>query len=196
MDVSMRYALVWLIAFVVATIAFRVPAAECNQYDWDRLLDNQLAAENRYNHYSKEFNLVLGTFKSHIFLSKQFSQQELISFWRQNNPYFQRQLSLQIETARQAYKLLLKQAHLTHIEIEQIEQLKDGWSKTAESCRSLNQEFQYETAQTHVAHTQTLISDYQDLSDKFRNLALRYLNESNSILAAKQQALGDDVDLK
>jgi hypothetical protein len=52
------------------------------------------------------------------------------------------------------------------------------------------------TAQSHVAHTQTLISDYASLSDKFRNLALRYLNESNSILSAKQAALGDDVDLK
>ncbi|MEF1227796.1 hypothetical protein QTO02_09700 [Vibrio fortis] len=192
----MRYALVCLIALAAATITFRVHAFECNQYKWDQLLDSQLTAENRYNDYSKEFNLVLGIFKSHIFLSKQFSHQELISFWKQNNPYFQRQLNLQIETARQAYKLLLKQAHLTQIEIEQVIELRDGWTSTAESCRSQSQEYQYMTAQSHVAHTQTLISDYASLSDKFRNLALRYLNESNSILSAKQAALGDDLDLK
>ncbi|UTT86118.1 hypothetical protein LZI70_17270 [Vibrio pelagius] len=192
----MRYALVWLIAFAATTTISQVHAVECNQYEWDQLLDSQLTAESRYNDYSKEFNLVLGTFKTHIFLSKQFSQQELISFWRQNNPFFQQQLDQQIKTTRQAYKILLKQAHLTQIEIEQIVQLKDNWAETAESCRAQNQDRQYKTAQNHVVHTQTLISDYVSLSDKFRNLALRYLSESNSILSAKQAALEDNVDMK
>lgn len=161
-------------------------ANHCNRENWQTLLARQLAFEGRYNQYTKEFNRVLSTYESQTLLSKHFTEKQIIGLWLKYEPRFNVQLKNHMNTAYDISEVLLKQAYMVSTELEGAQFLSDSWQAVAKHCATAKRPSQSESAQVHVASSQSLSQDLHTLSEKFRQLSSKYRQEAAIIDKARR----------
>ncbi|WP_299136481.1 hypothetical protein [uncultured Vibrio sp.] len=165
-----------------ANLAF---ASHCDRENWQILLDRQLAFEGRYNQYTKEFNQVLSTYDSQTLLSKHFTETQIIELWAKYEERFNVQLKSHMNTAYDVSEVLLKQAYVVSTELEGAQSLTRSWQAVAKHCTKAKLSRQSESAQVHVASSQSLSKDLHTLSEKFRQLSSKYRQEATMIDEAR-----------
>ncbi len=164
-------------------------ANHCDRENWQTLLDRQLSFESRYNQYTKEFNQVLSTYESQTLLSKHFNEKQVIELWAKYEQKFNMQLNSHMNTAYDVSEVLLQQAYVVSTELEGAQSLEYSWKDIAKHCTKDKLPRQAESAQVHVKSSQSLLRDLHTLSEKFRQLSLRYRKEATMIDEARQTNL-------
>ncbi|MDA0146396.1 hypothetical protein GL177_01440 [Vibrio toranzoniae] len=175
-----------VIIISIPLIANVAVASHCDRENWQTLLDRQLAFEGRYNQYTKEFNRVLSTYESQTLLSKHFTEKQIIGLWLKYEPRFNVQLKNHMNTAYDISEVLLKQAYMVSTELEGAQFLSDSWQAVAKHCATAKRPSQSESAQVHVASSQSLSQDLHTLSEKFRQLSSKYRQEAAIIDKARR----------
>lgn len=175
-----------VIIISIPLIANVAVASHCDRENWQTLLDRQLVFEGRYNQYTKEFNQVLSTYESQTLLSKHFNETQIIELWVKYEPRFNVQLKNHMNTAYDISEVLLKQAYMVSTELEGAQFLSDSWQAVAKHCATAKRPSQSESAQVHVASSQSLSQDLHTLSEKFRQLSSKYRQEAAIIDKARR----------
>lgn len=178
-------------AYGIAAIAIFIsdPAfSECIKQNWNGLLDLQMRTEHHYNQYSTEFNQILSTYDSQLLFSKRYAPHQLVELWANDDPKFTQRLKHHMASAYQASSLLLKQAHLSQMELVSARELTESWQSMYDSCKQQNKPKQSHNAQLHFNSSKSLVVDFENLINKTRKLAEKYHSEADILNNTRKQA--------
>lgn len=163
-------------------------ASDCIKKNWNGLLNQQIQTENHYNQYSIEFNQILATYDSQLLFSKKYSKHQLIELWSKDDPRFIQKLKRHMVSAYQASSLLLKQAHLSSMELASAHELTQSWQLMHTACQKQKLSNQSHHAQQHFNSAQSLALDFENLVNKTRKLAEQYHSEAETLNMTRKQA--------
>lgn len=178
-------------AYGIAVIAIFIsdPAfSKCIKKNWNGLLNLQIRTEHHYNQYSAEFNQILSTYDSQLLFSKRYTTHQLVELWAKDDPKFTQRLKRHMASAYQASSLLLKQAHLSKMELVSARELTESWQSMYDSCKQQNRPKQSHNAQLHFNSSKSLTLDFENLVDKTRKLAEKYHSEAETLNNTRKQA--------
>ncbi|MFB9143429.1 hypothetical protein ACFFUO_11560 [Vibrio artabrorum] len=162
-------------------------ASQCNHDNWQTLLERQLSTEKHYNQYTLEFNQALFRYQSQTLLSTHFTEKQIIKLWDKYKDRFNVQLNNHMNTAYLTAEVLLKRADAVSAKQEDAQSLKRAWQSLAKHCEVSRLFLQYQSALLHVQGSQSLVKDINTLSEKFRQLSLRYRNEATILDGVRQE---------
>ncbi|MDE1251097.1 hypothetical protein MCT08_16115 [Vibrio aestuarianus] len=82
--------------FVVLVISFDARGELCSEQVWNQTISSQHRVDDWYNRHAESFNDLLLIYKQHIFLHKEFTQDELHALWHPSKIVFNEKLESHI----------------------------------------------------------------------------------------------------
>ncbi|MBW3696086.1 hypothetical protein EK599_10285 [Vibrio sp. T187] len=176
--------MIWLtsLSFVFSQFTY---AEHCNEQAWNHLLDKQHQVENWYNQNSMGFNELLSQHDAQVFMSKEFTEQELATFWHPDKRAFHKKLNDQIQSAIYLSELISSRSLLITEKMDEVLGLTLAWKKISIHCLKANYPVNYQTSLSNIRSSESLQSDLSNLRDKYDVLGARYIQEAKIIQQTK-----------
>ncbi|MDN3616921.1 hypothetical protein ACFFUS_14575 [Vibrio gallaecicus] len=160
-------------------------ADHCEHENWDVLRHKHITAENWYNSKTHQFNQMLEYYNAQVFITKEFSEEELMTLWAPHKDLFHRQLHQQIENAHYLSNSLLHQTTLVAQQVDTISGLILAWKRMSIHCENQGSTSNYKAALHYINASQSLTQDLNKLKKKYHSLSQQYLNEAKLIENSK-----------
>ncbi len=184
-------AAIWL-----TTLPWLAQGGQCVERSWNQLIVQQKQLDTWYNQHAKKFNQFLDIYRQQVFLHRQFTQQQIVSFWSPNKPDLQRKMRAQIESSQQIAYHLQQEIDLLTEQERPVSELMAQWQTMSLACKQNKQAVNAHSSQQYVTQNQQLLAQLTQLSDKLVTLKHAYITESEQLTLAEQTASKADVKNK
>jgi len=160
-------------------------AQHCTNRSWTQLLEKQHQVEHWYNHNTMGFNELLNLHEHQVFMSKEFTEEELRSFWHPIKKELHQKLNTQIESSIYLSELLSDRSNLISEKMDEVSGLTLAWREMSIHCLKANLALNYQTSQNNIIASESLQQDLDTLKRKYETLRSRYEQEALSLKNSK-----------
>ncbi len=182
-----------LLIILSATLLISLPKAgvgqHCNENQWNLTLEEQTRIESWYNRQATRFNHLYSQYKQQVLLHKEFSLDELVSFWRPDAEDFHLTLTQQIELSNQAGDMISKERDALRQGLSDVKDIHARWELFIAHCQSMSLNINA-LSSTHYANSNlSLLKDIELLEAKLTVLQDLYEREATVLSEAKSIAV-------
>lgn len=177
-----------LTASLLITLPLSVQGQQCVEHDWNQLLIEQKRLDSWYNQHAEAFNQFLHIYQQQVFLHKQFTKQQLRSFWAPNKPDLHHKMQQQIEISTQIHQLLTQEITLLENQSTPVEQLTQRWQTMMTSCKAAELNVNVLSSQTYIKDNTKLLEQLNLLTRKLKTLAQNYQHERQALISSQKQS--------
>lgn len=160
------------------SFSFHSNAQHCTVVTWDKAQKQHEALEEWYNLSAVQFNELLFRHKSQVFMSKEFTLQELTTFWHPAKVHLHKILEDQIQSALNLATQLSQASTLLSEKIDSINGMTLTWQRLSSHCIEDNLIANHTASLKYVKSAQELKSDIIALMLKIETLEQRYIYEA------------------
>lgn len=173
--------------FAVLVISFDARGELCSEQVWNQTISSQQRVDDWYNRHAESFNNLLLIYKQHIFLHKEFTQDELYAFWHPSKIAFNEKLESHILATQNMQLSLTKE----HLELEKgyaaVTQQEQQWRSLNEHCAQSGSKINAHSSMRYVVSNQSLKTDIETLISKIDTLKIIYKQEEMVLLNSRDQ---------
>ncbi len=173
---------IWLV-----TLPGHALGQACVEREWSKLLIEQKRLDSWYNQHAEKFNQFLDVYQRQVFLHRQFSSQQIASFWSPNKPDLQQKMRVQIASSGQVATFLQQEIEVLQRESSQVSNITERWQMMKTACENKELAVNVVSSQHYLARNLELSGEITLLTRKLQTLRQTYLDESRILSQAEPQ---------
>ncbi|MCK6265703.1 DUF3570 domain-containing protein [Vibrio sp. ZSDE26] len=179
---------------IAATLLISLPlvveSQHCVEAQWNQALSEQTDIERWYNQRATHFNHLFTVYQQQVLLHKEFSSDEIISFWRPGATEFHTKMDQQIAAALMYAELIDKEKATLKQGEPKVRRIQEKWQNFISHCEEADLNINALSSHRYVDANNELIKEMALLHAKLSLMHRLYMTEADTLSEAKKNSQG------